>query len=270
MTVHPVYEPVGPDEDVVDLVDLVGRRGDVIALLAEGPMDRGRVQDSLGVSRSTAYRALRELEANDLVSREGGRYRTTLYGSLLLDLYGFVDRNFATLSASRAAFAPFTAETDLDLDLVLDGEVYTVRNDGQPGLRMVDLARTCDEFYAMAGVHRPELLDPLHQRLTAGDLRAHIVMTAEILDYLRTYAPEKVEDVLESGNLDLYRLDDAYPWGIAMAETDGVAVVAVAVHEDLNPVRAVVLNESKRAVARFREIFEAHRERSERVTDPGT
>lgn len=263
-----MYEPIGPDPDVVDLVELVGQRGEVLALLVDRPASRSAVQAELGVSRSTAYRALRDLEENDLAERTPEGHRATLFGALLLDLYGYVDRNVSTLSAKRDVFSSYTAEAELDLDLVLDGEIYTRADVDQPGLRMVELARTCDRFLAMAGVHRPELLDPLHERICAGEIEAEIVMTADILDYLRTYAPEKVVDVLESGNLALYRLDDAFPWGMTMTETDGRREVAVAVHDDLNPVRAVVVNDGPRAVARFEAIFEAHRVRSEPVTEP--
>lgn len=261
-----MYEPIGPDPDVVDLVELVGQRGELLALLVDGPARRGEVQTELDVSRSTAYRALRDLESHDLAERTEEGYRATLFGSLLLDLYGYLDRNVSTLSAKRDAFAPYTAEAELDLDLVLDGDIYTRDDVDQPGLRMVELARECDRFLAMAGVHRPELLDPLTERISAGELEAEIVMTADILSYLRTYAPEKVEAVLESGNLALYRLDEGFPWGMTLTETDGRRVVTVAVHDDLNPVRAVVVNDAPRAVARFMAIFEAHRRRAERVT----
>jgi len=257
-----------PESTDADVVDLVMTRGDFVALLADGPMDRADVQRALDVSKSTAYRVLRELEASDLVRRRDGGFESTLFGSLALQTYRYFESNFATLATNRGAFTPFPATTGLDLAFVLDGELYTGDDVANPGIEMVERARTCDRFLAMAGVHRPELLDPLVDRLTHGDLEAEIVMVRDIFEYLQTYVPEKVEAVVETGNLALYLLDEGYPWGMTLTELDGHREVTVAVHDNLDPVDAVIVNDSERAVSRFREIFETYRGRSTRVTVP--
>lgn len=58
-------EGIKPDE----AMDVVSRRADVLELMLEEPAFNRDLRSGLGVSRSTAYKALRELEELQLVAR---------------------------------------------------------------------------------------------------------------------------------------------------------------------------------------------------------
>lgn len=75
------------EEAVTEVLDLLLRRSELLALVREGPTPRSEVVATSHRARSTADRALSELADAGLVARRDDGYVTTLAGRLALDRY---------------------------------------------------------------------------------------------------------------------------------------------------------------------------------------
>ena len=68
--------------DTAALADVLRKRAPLLEALADGPLTQRDVRDELGVSRSTVYSALRELESAGLVVGRPEGYALTGLGRL--------------------------------------------------------------------------------------------------------------------------------------------------------------------------------------------
>jgi len=71
-----------PDVSPDGVVAALEKRARLLRMLADGPMDKPALRDALEVSRSTVYKALRELEELGLVHRVDDGYALTQFGRL--------------------------------------------------------------------------------------------------------------------------------------------------------------------------------------------
>ena len=70
------------ERDTAALADVLRKRAPLLETLADGPLTQRDVRDELGVSRSTVYKALRELESAGLVVGRPEGYALTGLGRL--------------------------------------------------------------------------------------------------------------------------------------------------------------------------------------------
>ncbi|MBS1263694.1 MAG: hypothetical protein MAG715_00883 [Methanonatronarchaeales archaeon] len=243
-------------------INLVEKRADFVECLRTGTKDKSAIIADLGVSRSTAHRALDELVEQGLVDEVLEGYRSTLFGRLALQMYRRFEKNVEELADHRDVFSGFGDSSELDTALLLDGRIVSRKEAGEPGTALFEATRRCDHFTAVAGIHRPELLDPLHRRISEGNLEAEIVMTEEVLRYLESYHADKVRDVFESGNLELHILGREFPWGMVMTEKGSDRQVFVALHDELNQIQALTINENAAAVHSFLRTYRELRKES--------
>jgi predicted transcriptional regulator len=75
------------DGNSADVRQLLSQRADALSRLLDADRTKNELTEELDVSRSTVDRAVRELESNGLVRREGGTVTATLSGRLAYDSY---------------------------------------------------------------------------------------------------------------------------------------------------------------------------------------
>ena len=111
-------------DDSSALVEVVQRRLDFLETLSGGAFRKHELVDEIGCSRSTVNRAIDELEAESLVTRETDGYRTTLTGRLLASSY----RDFLTAAAdvddTREVLSPLGATIELSPVALRNAETY--------------------------------------------------------------------------------------------------------------------------------------------------
>lgn len=107
---------MNPSDTVLDVVDLFRRREEIIVCLAEEPRDKRTLVEELDIPRSTLDRAIRELEAVNVVNYKEGKYRVTPVGRRIArNFFSFLER--AELIMELEPFLQWTPKHEFDLDL---------------------------------------------------------------------------------------------------------------------------------------------------------
>jgi DNA-binding transcriptional ArsR family regulator len=159
--------------------ETLARRERVLDALAAGPTDQRDLRDALDVSRSTAYKSLRELEDAGLVRQvEDGCYRLTQFGSLVHRCHAEYVARIGRLREAR----PVAEALPDDL--------------------LVPLAFVERGHRVVASSHAPE----------RGDLVVELLVESGAVDYLREY--DRLDEALATDGFDLLRIDEPLEFGL--------------------------------------------------------
>lgn len=238
-----------PSTGDADIVSVLDGRGDVLDSLREGPKDKRALETALGVSRSTVDRAVRELETEGLVERDGGRYVLTAAGRLLVREY----RRFEATTAAVARLDPFLRWvpageldlnprwlTDVDLHTPQEGDPYAMVN------RHVGAIAECDRFHGMlplVGLHAHETV---YERVVEDGASVDMVLSGAAVETMRSaaYRP-KAAELLELDRYEVAVTDEPVPYFLGVFDDE---FVQIGVDEDGEP-RALVEADDDRLVA---------------------
>lgn len=254
-----------PDPEAVE--ELLSRRRALLERVRQGPVAKPTLVEELAVSRSTVDRAVRELEAARLVRRSQDGVALTLPGRLALDRYERFRELLADLVRSTDVLARLPADAALDPSLV-DGAmvVSPERHDPRrPVGQLTTDIREAGRIRAFVAAYIPEAADAYFESIVAGDLRAELVVTPNVLDVLVRECADEMERALDAG-LRLYRatVPDS-PYCLLLARKDDGTVVGVTVSDE-ESVTGLVRNDTDAAVEWAARRFETVRDDAERIT----
>ncbi|MES3160339.1 MAG: tetratricopeptide repeat protein [Halorubrum sp.] len=159
-------------EEAPALVEVVQRRLDFLETLTENSFRKHELVDELGCSRSTVNRAVDELEAEQLVTRETDGYRTTLTGRLLASSYRSFLRAAGDIDGARGVLAPLGADVDLSPALFRDADTYRAAGPDpyRPLERLDEAVLDADSIdVALPTLPYPRLFDRLREVGSDGD-----------------------------------------------------------------------------------------------------
>ena len=109
----------------LEIVDLLGRRWEILMCLVEEPCDKRTLIDELDIPRSTLDRAVRELEAVELLTYTEGEYAVTSKGEYLAYSFStFLERTEQTLELESFLQWMSIDEFSLDLRHLEDSELF--------------------------------------------------------------------------------------------------------------------------------------------------
>ncbi|MBP1922009.1 tetratricopeptide (TPR) repeat protein/predicted transcriptional regulator [Halorubrum alkaliphilum] len=213
-------------EDLPALVEVVQRRLDFLETLVGEPLRKHELVDALDCSRSTVNRAIDELEAETLVTRETDGYRTTLTGQLLSTGY----RRFLTaatdVDAARDVLSPLGADADLSPTVLRSADTYRAAGpDPYRPLERLDRAvvdaDTVDA--ALPTLPYPRLLDRC-RAVAAGGGAVRLVMDDELYRHARTRFPADVASLAGQDGVEI-RAGGTIDVGLVVA--DGTVITLV-------------------------------------------
>ncbi|WP_254535623.1 helix-turn-helix transcriptional regulator [Halomarina litorea] len=235
--------------DPREAIDIVARRFDFLMAMVDGPVHRPVLQEELDISRSTAYKGIRELEGLRLVERTDRGYRLSLLGTLLLDQYDQFRTNVDAVCTKGPLLSELAADCDLDVAVLRGAEViYAERHAPHHPLRALEaMLEEADTLYGMTPVVLPSYIEMFHERLTVDELVADLVMTRPVVEWLVTHQREAFEDVLRTGNLVARRTEEWLPFGLVFSD-DPTTQVGVLVYDSKGDLRGFVVNDTEDAL----------------------
>ncbi|PSQ56986.1 hypothetical protein BRD18_08050 [Halobacteriales archaeon SW_7_71_33] len=252
---------------VGEYMDLVGRRADFLAYLAEEPAEKRDLIDELDHSRSTVDRATNDLQEADLVRYTGGAYETTAVGVVALEQYRtHIDRS-GDVRAAREALDPLSPEECLDPAMVVDASVTVV--DGPRPYGALEPLRS-----ALAGATRirallpdiadSRLVDAYRERAVDG-ADVELVFGPDLRKGLARQFPGTCRATARAEHCTVYEAP-VPPFGVVVTEEDGVASVSVVVYTDCGSVHALLHVGTRDAVGWAENVHESVVAEAEDVT----
>ena len=250
------------DPAPTDQIAFLARSSTRVRVLEElsnsGPTTRSACRERLDASRSTVTRALSSLEARGWIESDGRSYELTPVGEIVATSFLELVEDLEVTADLRPflEWFPYGA-TDLDLADLRDANV-TAASEADPyapARRQSELLGAVTEFRGFLPALDREGSELVHERITAGQLRAEVVVSSAVADALSTadYA-HLHREMLETGRLTLFVVDDELPYYIGLT---GRGAVHVGVQGDDGFPRALVVTETDGARAWAESVYDA-------------
>ena len=204
--------------------ETLGRRERVLDALATGPLDQRDLRDELDVSRSTAYKSLRELEEAGLIRQaDDGRYRLTQYGSLVHRRHSEYVARIERLEAARPFVEALPEDLLVPLAFVERGQhVIASPHAPERPLERLDAESTVShEYRVLSPIAVPRFLPDIHDRVERGDLAVELLVESGAVEYLREY--DRLDEALLTEGFDLLRTDEPVDFGLFVDDDRAVA-----------------------------------------------
>jgi len=204
----------------------LGRRERVLDTLAPGPMDQRDLRDELDVSRSTAYKSLRELEAEGLVRQaDDGRYRLTQYGALVHRRHSEYAARVERLEATRPLVESLPEDLVVPLAFVERGHLVLASPHApeRPLDRLDTESSPSHDYRVLSPIAVPRFLPDIHDRVERGELVVEMLVEAGAVEYLREY--DRLDEALRTEGFDLLRTDQPLEFGLFVDDDRAVAAL---------------------------------------------
>ena len=191
-------------------MDLVADRFEFLERLAESPAHKPRLEDDLDCSRSTIDRAIRRLEAAELVERTSEGYVATPTGRVAVDRYCEYLSDQHGVDAARAVLSSLPADCAVPTDLVVGGEtVEAAESSGRAFERLGRRLRDANRYAAaLPEVGDSRHLRLLHSRVTDGELSTRLLLDDDLVDRLAAEFPGLVADLVDEGRTVVAAIHD--------------------------------------------------------------
>jgi predicted transcriptional regulator len=256
------------NENFTDILEVVLNRFSFMERLREQPSDKRTLVEELDYSRSTVDRALRNLEALELVEYVDGEYRLTPLGDTVTtgidDLSETIELNL-----EYEPFLQWMPDDEFDLDptslrdaeLVLPkpGDPYAVINRHVQRLETLEYGRFLLPY---AGMHATE---KAHEQIVEHGARCELVVASDVWTTFQddpSYTP-LIDEILDSGRVSVYRYDEAMPFALALFD-DHVQIIA----DESEEPRALVEGDTLELRTWAETTFSAYKQGAEPLVEP--
>jgi predicted transcriptional regulator len=241
------------------------RRTELLDRVREEVAEKRDLTERLDVSRATVDRAVRELEALDVLEWTDEGYALTLFGELVnAELRRLLDR-FETLGRARELLLLLPRDFEID-PAVLDGAEVVLAERPMPHEpldRLGELIERHDRVRCYAPVAFPSTIETLHRRVTETDAEVELSLDDRLLERLRTSYGARLEGMLAAENATLHRIPSDRGLGVVLALFDD-RIAWIGVHDD-GDVRGSITLGSDRASEWARERLDRCRETGEEL-----
>ncbi|AKH97705.1 helix-turn-helix transcriptional regulator [Halanaeroarchaeum sulfurireducens] len=243
-------------DDLEGLVGLFCRRYDLIDALADGPRSKNELESDLDVSRSTVDRAVRSLEAEGILVREGGSVSLTFLGRVTLKGYQQLREGLVGLHRAKSMFAPVDTEEMVPFELFRGADVVTA-DPKAPHRPVAALAQFLDDMSEVQSVVKGLMADYVrmyHTQIVENRLDAELVVESSVLDDLIATYWDPVSDALSSDRLVVYETSSEPPYSVKIGESDTTEVAVITYGEQ--GVSGFLRSDNDRAVSWARRVYE--------------
>lgn len=214
---------------VLDIVDLLRRRGEILAYLVEGSRDKRALADELNIPRSTLDRAVRELEAVDLVTYRGGTYTVTTVGEHLAHRFStFLERIESILELEP--FLRWVPVDDLEFDprLLADAELLVPGRANPYAMidRHVKRLANVDHVRGILPATGLRAHETAHERIVEHGAEAELIVEPGVADVMLSDPSfvELTEEMVETGRFDLFVYEGTIPYFVGLFDDETVQI----------------------------------------------
>jgi predicted transcriptional regulator len=250
-----------------DIDDIVTKRRDVLAALAEDPATKPDLVERLDTSRSTVDRAIADLEAYDLVRRPGDHYDLTMAGKTAYERHQDYLADLSAIARARDIVASLSPEVPFSHELLADAEIELAEphDPNQPLELATDIISDASTLRKVTPAIFPICVEVLKEQATDG-LTVDLVVPADVVEALQTRYSEEMA-CFTDGDHQFQELPETPPYGLWIAETDDKEYVGLMPHSETG-VRGLVVTDDRDALRWARDQYDHYRERATPVDQP--
>jgi predicted transcriptional regulator len=257
------------DGNSADVRQLLSQRADALSRLLDADRTKNELTEELDVSRSTVDRAVRELESNGLVRREGGTVTATLSGRLAYDSY----RRFCAETEHVVEFGDLLAElpptATISHEMLDDATAYRSEPPatGRPANEITALIAEGTRLRACAtAIDDSAAAEQFYRMVTERGGEGAVVYTSSLAEHLRGEYFRTHHEMAATGRFRAYEID-GLPYGLFLIDTDEGVTAAVLVYNDAGAIQGAIFNDTDAAVEWAEERFESLVEAATEFTD---
>lgn len=244
------------DGSAAETVELLARRANLLRTLREGPREKRDLVAEHSVSRSTIDRAVRNLAAQNLVTRDD-RISLTLKGHLAIDAYDEFAEDVESLADAEPVLESLSPDATIDRSLLAGATVLQSNRvtPQRPANDFLSVIEDAIELRAFGTALLPSYLEFIHDRVVDGSLHVDLVLTADVLDELLAGHGDTVQEALDTGDLVLREAGETLEYSLGIAELPERTVVSAIVYDDHGR-NGVVYNDAPEAVRWAEQVYE--------------
>lgn len=244
------------------MAEVLRKRAPVLERLADGPRDQRTLRDELGVSRSTVYKALSDLEEAELVVDRGDRYALTTFGRMAWRRHDAYIAQLRRQARARELLAAVPDDCRFPLSVFEHGRIELAGRHApeRPLERMERLSGNADRIRVASPAGMPRYLETIHDRVEAGSQTASLVVERAAIRRLEAdYG--RFETASESDGLEVLAVDSNLPFAVVLFDESSLGLFA---YDDGGLVGASYTDDET-ALRWGRQQFERFRERAEPI-----
>lgn len=188
------------DDDAVHILRTAASRQRAFAEFEHGDKTRSDIQETLGVSRSTAFRVVNTFESLGLVTRQNGSYELTPFGQVVHSEAARATTTIRMANRLLPLLGPL-GETDEPIDLRAFGDATVTELETGDPYRPMRRFLSLVEDTARIREFTPTQPEPAYQNTlydrVRDDLRVAVIYPPSAVDQLRQEANGEFERALE-------------------------------------------------------------------------
>lgn len=248
-------------DEATEAAEVVAKRREYLEVLGDGPLQKTDVVDALDAPRSTVDRAVRELEAADLVRRAREGYVTTPTGELLLEeRRTYLDRVAAAVEAAPVLDAlprplPFDASVLVGAEVLLP-EAHAPESALR---RNVEVTRSATRLRGLAPVVLSLYVDVLHEQVVNEGLSVELVATPQVVETLRAEYADRVAEMEATGRFDLLATDRDLPYALWVVDAPDGPHAGLVVYSEAG-IEGLLLSDAEAMVGWAEREYRSYRE----------
>lgn len=245
--------------DVQEVIDAIGQRIDFVEALLGGPKHKRDLKDELEVSRSTAYKAIRELERLCIVNRGPNGYELTLTGRLVGQEYQQFCRSVTGICRPGRLLSNLPAEAAIDAEVLMDAEIVSRQRHApnQPEYRFEEMIRNATVLKGTSAVALPHSVETFHRKVINGELDAELVLERPVIEHLAADYPDQLHETVETGAVTIHITDEELTFGLVLVESP-IEQVGIVVYGQNGEFAGLILTDSPTAIDWGHETWNRH------------
>lgn len=254
----------GPSGDAADALSVEAiKRADALAAIEGDGVTRADLMESLGVSRTTVHRLVRNLEELDFLAGDGDRYVLTPLGRAIRRA---TERYRDAVSATVHLEPLLTALGDCDVAFDVEafaGATVTVAEQGDPYGPVNRFTDLLAETASLRGFDTasisPTYAEDVQQRILDG-LSVELIYESAVVERIAGQYPDLAAAAFERETIDI-RIHDDVPFGLALSDQR----VGIGAYDDqTGQLLVFVDSDDPAAYAWGEQLFERYRDEATR------
>lgn len=215
----------GTEPATATLSDFAGSV-ELMAALSSGPKHKPELASRLGVSKSTVYNRITELEAEGAIERTGAGYRLTQAGRLYAEILADAADRLSTVSRARPLLAEFPRDHLPPVEALAGAEIVTIEFDpDQPAAAVIERLERADEARGFYPYAPTRLVETVCDEIHADALVGEFVMEPALAQYVAGRLSPSAIEIVRSETASLLQTDASLPFGVTLFEGETTEMV---------------------------------------------